>query len=43
MRKQVYLDSVEYAILVELAKKSPLRPEQYLKKLIIEAYDKNKK
>ena len=42
MKKPVYLETVEYVILQDLAKKSHQRPEQYLKRLIQEAYDRNK-
>ena len=40
MSKPILLNSVEYSMLELIAKKFRLKPEQYLKKLIQEAYDK---
>jgi hypothetical protein len=40
MAKPILFDSVEYAMLELIAKKSRLKPEQYLKNLIKEQYDK---
>jgi hypothetical protein len=40
MTKSILFDSVEYAMLLEVAKKNRLKPEQYLKKLLQEAYEK---
>jgi hypothetical protein len=40
MTKPILFDSVEYAMLLEVAKKNRLKPEQYLKKLLQEAYEK---
>jgi len=39
MAKSILLDSVEFAMLTELAKKSRQKPEQYLKNLIRTQYD----
>jgi hypothetical protein len=39
MAKAILLDSVEMAILQELAKKSRVKPDQYLKNLIKSNYD----
>jgi hypothetical protein len=43
MAKPILFDSVEVAMLESLAKKNRLKPEQYLKKLIQEHYDKLKR
>jgi len=43
MKKPVYRETVEYAMLAELAKKTNLKPEQYLKNLIQETYGKQKR
>jgi hypothetical protein len=42
MAKAILFDDVEYAMLLEVAKKNRLKPEQYLKKLVREAYEKLK-
>ena len=42
MRKPVYLETVEYAMLEELARKSHLKPDQLLKNLIQSTYGKQK-
>jgi hypothetical protein len=39
MAKPILFDSVEFAMLQELAKKSRQKPEQYLKNLIKNQYD----
>ena len=38
MAKSIYLDSVEYEMLLEIAKRNRLKPEQFLKKAIQAAY-----
>jgi len=38
MAKPIYLDSVEYEMLLEVAKRKRLKPEQFLKKAIQAAY-----
>jgi hypothetical protein len=43
MKKPVYLETVEYAMLQDLAKKSHLKPELVLKNLIQEIYGKQKR
>ncbi len=43
MKKPVYLETVEYTMLQDIAKKSHLKPEQYLKNLIHETYGKQKR
>jgi len=44
MAKQpILLDSVEFAMVETLAKKNHLKPDQYLKKLVKEHYDKLKR
>jgi len=43
MKKPVYLETVEYAMLEDLAKKSHLKPDQLLKNLIQDAYGKQKR
>jgi hypothetical protein len=40
MAKPILFDSVCYSMLELIAKKSRLKPEQYLKNLIKEQYDK---
>ena len=40
MAKPILLSEVEYAMLSEVAKKQRQKPEQYLKNLIRESYDK---
>ena len=42
MAKPILFDAVEYAMLLEVAKKNRLKPEQYLKKLVRDAYEKLK-
>jgi len=42
MAKTILLSEVEYAMLSEAAKKQRQKPEQYLKNLIRESYDKRK-
>ncbi len=42
MAKPILFDSVEFLMLETLAKKNRLKPEQYLKKLVKEHYDKLK-
>lgn len=42
MSKPILLNQVEYTMLELIAKKSRMKPEQYLKKLIEEAYAKLK-
>jgi len=43
MRKPVFVETVEYAMLQDLAVKSHLKVDQYLKKLIQETYGKYKR
>ena len=43
MKKTVLIDSVEYAMLLDLAKKSRLKPDHYLKNLIQETYGNQKR
>ena len=38
MAKPINLDSVEYEMLLEVAKRNRLKPEQFLKKIIQSAY-----
>ena len=42
MAKAILVDSVEMVMLQELAKKSRLKPDQYLKNLIRENYERLK-
>jgi hypothetical protein len=42
MAKPILFDAVEYAMVLEASKKQHLKPEQYLKKLVREAYEKLK-
>lgn len=39
MTKSIPFDSVEFAMLQELAKKNRMKPDQYLKNLIKSQYD----
>ena len=43
MKKPVYLETVEYAMLLDLAKNYHLKTEQVLKNLIQETYGKQKR
>ena len=43
MKKTVRLESVEYAMLLDLAKKSHLKPDQVIRNLIQETYEKQKR
>lgn len=43
MKKAVYLETVEYAMVLELAKKSHLKPDELLTNLIQETYRKHKR
>jgi hypothetical protein len=43
MRKQIYLESVEFAMLLELAKKSRSKPEEHLSSMIRNQYENIKK
>ena len=43
MKKTIYLESIDYMMLQELAKKTHLKPEQYLSNLIQETYGKQKR
>jgi len=43
MKKPVYLETVEYAMLKDLAKKSHLKPDQYVQNLIQDTYGKQKR
>jgi len=43
MKKPVYLETVEYAMLEDLAKKSHLKPDQYVQNLIQDTYGKQKR
>ena len=38
MAKSILLESVEYEMLLEVAKRKRLKPEQFLKKMIQAAY-----
>jgi hypothetical protein len=38
MAKSIILESVEYEMLLEIAKRNRLKPDQYLKKMIQAAY-----
>jgi len=38
MAKSILLESVEYEMLLEVAKRNRLKPEQFLKKMIQAAY-----
>ena len=41
--EKFYLEHVEYAMLLDLAKKSHLKPDQVIKNLIQEAYERQKR
>ena len=42
MSKPILLNSVEYTMLELIAKKKRMKPDQYLKKLIQDEYDKTR-
>jgi hypothetical protein len=42
MTKMIPVDSVQYAMLESLSKKARMRPEEYIKRLIKENYEKLK-
>ena len=42
IKKPIHFDEVEFAMITALAKKSHLNPEQYLKRLIRETYERIK-
>jgi hypothetical protein len=42
MAKPILFNTVEFAMLQELAKRQRLKPDQYLKKILREAYAKLK-
>jgi hypothetical protein len=42
MAKPILFNTVEFAMLQELAKRQRLKPDQYLKKILQEAYAKLK-
>ncbi len=42
MKKSIAFDQVEFAMIESLAKKSRLKPDQYLKNLIREQYERIK-
>jgi hypothetical protein len=42
MAKPILFNAVEYQMLLEISKKSKQKPDQYLKTLIKEAYEKLK-
>ncbi len=42
MKKSLFFDEVEYAMVEALAKKSRLKPDQYLKNLIHQEYERLK-
>ena len=43
MAKPILFNTVEFAMLQELAKRQRLKPEQYLKKVVQEEYSKLKR
>ena len=43
MKKTIYLESIDYMMLQELAKKTHHKPEQYLSNLIQETHGKQKR
>ena len=42
MKKSITVDTVEYQMLLEVSKKQRMKPDQYLKKLIQDEYDKTR-
>ena len=42
MKKSITVDTVEYQMLLEVSKKQRMNPDQYLKKLIQDEYDKTR-
>jgi len=43
MAKSIPLDTVAYQMLLEISKKQRMKPDQYIKKLIQEQYEKLKR
>ena len=43
MKKSITIDSVEYQMLLEVSKKQRMKPDEYIKKLIQDQYEKVKR
>jgi hypothetical protein len=43
MKKSITVDTVEYQMLLEVSKKQRMKPDEYIKKLIQDQYEKVKR
>ena len=43
MKKSITVDTVEYQMLLEISKKQRMKPDEYIKKLIQDQYEKIKR
>ena len=43
MKKSITVDTVEYQMLLEVSKKQRMKPDEYIKKLIQDQYEKIKR
>jgi hypothetical protein len=43
MKKSIFLDTVEYQMLLEVSKQQRMKADQYIKKLIQDQYEKLKR
>ena len=43
MKKSISIDTVEYQMLLEVSKKQRMKPDEYIKKLIQDQYEKIKR
>jgi len=43
MKKSITVDTVEYQMLLQVSKQQRMKPDQYIKKLIQEQYEKLKR
>jgi hypothetical protein len=43
MKKSITVDTIEYQMLLEVSKKQRMKPDEYIKKLIQDQYEKIKR
>jgi hypothetical protein len=43
MKKSITVDAIEYQMLLEVSKKQRMKPDEYIKKLIQDQYEKVKR
>ena len=43
MKKSITVDTIEYQMLLEVSKKQRMKPDEYIKKLIQDQYEKVKR